>query len=514
MPPRGQRFQRLPSSREPSIWDQYQGEYPAKTAWEAPTYEHWYPYPFGDPYAGTGGVSPLEKLMDPGARGVTPEAPQGTLPLSQGAPAVQGGGSESLRLDAGVGLAPQIAGSALGLLQQGTLEDYQGTPSSTFTPPFGERTSDAIPPNTQPPTSTPSAGAVVGGASSPSAGFPTGGPERFTTSGGGPALAFPSGNVVDLPAGAAAGSAGFPLGGPERFTTSGGQPALAFPSGNVVDLPNAFSSIPPPVDLSGPALMNTEFLGSAAAAPASAAGSAASAGYLSIPGAIANAAMMNPYTTTGAQRAGAAVGGIGGTAGGAALGSLFFPPFGTAVGAGLGSVLGSQAGGFLSELGFGGKGTTAERQAKEAALQGHLATGALSHLGNVERGGFTIPDILNYLSSSDNLSNQGFAGEGTADYRGSIWDRMISTLLNTDPVEYGNLLLGKFHPDIVKGREAQIGQYTNPNTGIKMVWDPRFNEWVGTQPSGPAAGGTPGFFYDQFGALRSRDEDPNEQRGF
>lgn len=98
------RFGRDPSSREPSIWDSYQGEYPALTAWGAPTYQYWWPYPFTDPSRPTGAtageraVSPSEKLGDPLAAarpvpnvaGAAPFLPGGSTPLAQVAPAIDG----------------------------------------------------------------------------------------------------------------------------------------------------------------------------------------------------------------------------------------------------------------------------------------------------------------------------------------------------------------------------------------------------------------------------------------
>ena len=77
------RFQRLPSSREPSIWDAYGGDFPATTTWGAPTYQHWYPFPFGDPSAPKGGVSPSERLDNPLA-GITPPAPSTPAPSAPG----------------------------------------------------------------------------------------------------------------------------------------------------------------------------------------------------------------------------------------------------------------------------------------------------------------------------------------------------------------------------------------------------------------------------------------------
>ena len=86
------RFGREASSREPSIWDTYQGEYPAISAWGAPSYQYWYPYPFtspSNPKAATPtdrAVSPSEKLEDPlAAMGGSSTAPSGGSPFLPGA---------------------------------------------------------------------------------------------------------------------------------------------------------------------------------------------------------------------------------------------------------------------------------------------------------------------------------------------------------------------------------------------------------------------------------------------
>src|SRR3990167_2481722 len=121
------RFQRTPESREKSIWDTMlspEGDYGAKTAWAAPTYEWWYPYPYTDPNAKGPSLSPMEKLLDPNARvpseGATPSVPNlatGGVPQGEGfsLPVEQPSISPSSALSGlvGLGLSPFLdAGSS------------------------------------------------------------------------------------------------------------------------------------------------------------------------------------------------------------------------------------------------------------------------------------------------------------------------------------------------------------------------------------------------------------------
>ena len=105
------RFQRPSFSREPSIWDTYAGEYPAITSWGAPTYQYWWPYPFGDPSAKQGGVSPAEKLEDPNTARVPPLAPPPSRsPLGTVSPPAVDGSSVTSPDVEGSGMFPGEAG--------------------------------------------------------------------------------------------------------------------------------------------------------------------------------------------------------------------------------------------------------------------------------------------------------------------------------------------------------------------------------------------------------------------
>lgn len=466
MPSPFQRFQRPPSSREPSIWDAYTGVYPENTtAWAAPTYQWWYPHPFGQE-----GYSPLEKLTNPEETQVSPSTAKPPI----GPPAVQGAGGTSGFPGVTDRQTPALAG-ALGLLA------HAGTQ-------VGVEKGLEAGGLTQPPTTS----TGVGGPFTSVAGA-GGGPVPTSSAGG----EIPQSQAAIAAGPALAGGQELPRLSTGQFT---GDPVLdrlregIFASGNVQTDPFAGVGAGGTASLEGPALMNTEFLGSGVGAGLAADSLSAGigSGLSSIPGAIINASMMDDRTTTGAQRGGTAVGGIGGAGLGAGVGTKVFPGVGTALGAILGSLLGSKAGGFLGELGFGGKGTLVERQAREAALQSHLATGAINQMRNVAGGGFQIPDILNYLSSSDNLSNQGFAASPGSS---NVWATMIRTLLEADPKKYGQRLVETFHPDILKGFESQVGSYqpygwtsgeegdrsvapSNIPSGPRMVWDPVSGEWV------------------------------------
>jgi hypothetical protein len=109
------RFQRPSFSREPSIWDTYAGEYPAITSWGAPTYQYWWPYPFGDPSAKQGGVSPAEKLEDPNTARVPPLAPPPSRsPLGTVSPPAVDGSSVTSPDVEGSGMFPGEAGGGEG----------------------------------------------------------------------------------------------------------------------------------------------------------------------------------------------------------------------------------------------------------------------------------------------------------------------------------------------------------------------------------------------------------------
>ena len=114
------RFQRPTWSREPSIWDEYltqEGQYPAKTAWAAPTYEHWWPFPFPAPDV-PGAPSPAQRLADPeGTQDQVPSVPQfaPSFPATPTDGAVAGPATAPGITESGLpGLAGLVGGAAAG----------------------------------------------------------------------------------------------------------------------------------------------------------------------------------------------------------------------------------------------------------------------------------------------------------------------------------------------------------------------------------------------------------------
>lgn len=497
---KGQRFQRLPSSKEVSIWDAYQGEFPALTSWAAPTYEHWYPYPFGDP---SGGRSPLEKLTDPGAPTPAPAATPPNVPNLAPAPAGSfsvgeapmfqpgnaGAGALGLLAGAGAGMGVEAGVDKLGIAGASpTVTSGVTTGSSPVGPGaageatklfpavlgsefgasaageggsaplnlgvdktiFGPSTVGQLPPLEQPPLNLGIEPSIIP-ASLPGGQGPLFAPEAPGFAGGGSAITGTTPPLAEGTPNAAAFA---------RETAAGGNESLMGA--------NPFSSLTASLPF---AQVDAESL-AAAGLPASASLSEFLAA--ASPELIEASGMGGLYGATGAQGAGTAAGSVAPFAlplaalalmlnsMGEGEGSLVdMIPFGS-------SIFGSH--GTEGLFGFGGK-SDAERKAKEATLQQHLARGAISHMQNVVAGGFQIPDIVNYMNSSDNLSNQGFAGSVSEPFRQQVWDKMVKTLMDADPVKYGRFLASKFDPAILKGYEDRVGSFEGPPQDIQTGGD-------------------------------------------
>ena len=129
-----------------------------------------------------------------------------------------------------------------------------------------------------------------------------------------------------------------------------------------------------------------------------------------------------------------AVAGFGSGAAGLAAATGLIPASGAAIIAAplaLTALAAGKGEGLAANLGLGnlfGKKDILHNKQREAALQKHLAAGAISHMQNVLKGGFQIPDIMAYLTSPDNMSNQGHAGAGTAEFRSTVWAEMMRKL--------------------------------------------------------------------------------------